>query len=62
MLDVRVINKPHPELEKAALDAVKQWRYILTLLNEEPVEVVTRITVNFRLMDELDHFSSITWP
>jgi outer membrane biosynthesis protein TonB len=62
VLDVRVINKPHPELEKAALDAVKQWRYILTLLNEEPVEVVTRITVNFRLMDELDHFSSITWP
>jgi outer membrane biosynthesis protein TonB len=62
VLDVRVINKPHPELEKAALDAVKQWRYILTLLNEEPVEVVTRITVNFRLMDELDHFSSITRP
>ncbi len=38
-----------PGLAKAALDAVREWRYEPTLLNGEPVEVVTTITVNFRL-------------
>ncbi len=34
---------------KAALDAVRQWRYRPTLLNGEPVEVETTITVVFQL-------------
>lgn len=38
-----------PELTQAALDAVRQWRYQPTLLNGVPVEVVTTITINFRL-------------
>jgi len=28
---------------------VKQWKYKPTLLNGEPVEVVTQVTVNFNL-------------
>lgn len=39
----------HPLLTQAALDAVKQWRYKPTLLNNEPVQVVTTLTVNFAL-------------
>ena len=39
----------HPFLVKAALDAVRQWRYRPTMLNGEPVEVETSITVIFRL-------------
>jgi len=39
----------HPLLVQAALDAVKQWRYQPTLLNNEPVEVDTTITVTFVL-------------
>lgn len=39
----------HPLLVAAARDAVLQWRYRPTLLNGEPVEVVTDITVNFIL-------------
>ena len=39
----------HPLLVPAALDAVKQWLYKPTLLNGEPVEVVTVIDVNFTL-------------
>jgi periplasmic protein TonB len=39
----------HPFLVKSALDAVRQWRYRPTLLNGEPVEVETSITVIFRL-------------
>jgi TonB family protein len=39
-------------LAKAASEAVKQWRYQPTLLNGEPIEVVTTITINFRLADQ----------
>ena len=39
----------HPLLVKAALDAVRQWRYRPTFLNGEPVEVETSITVVFLL-------------
>jgi len=39
----------HPLLVPAATEAVKQWRYKPTLLNGEPVEVVTQIDVNFTL-------------
>ncbi|MGE5648241.1 MAG: energy transducer TonB [Acidobacteriota bacterium] len=39
----------HPLLVPAAQDAVKQWAYQPTLLNGEPVEVITQIDVNFTL-------------
>jgi protein TonB len=39
----------HPFLVRAALEAVREWRYRPTLLNGEPVEVETSITVIFRL-------------
>ena len=39
----------HPLLVPAAMEAVKQWVYRPTLLNGEPVEVVTQIDVNFTL-------------
>lgn len=39
----------HPLLVAAAQEAVKQWLYKPTLLNGEPVEVVTQIDVNFVL-------------
>ncbi|HEY2647246.1 MAG TPA: energy transducer TonB [Candidatus Acidoferrales bacterium] len=39
----------HPLLVKAALDAVRRWTYRPTMLNGEPVEVETSITVIFKL-------------
>ncbi|MGA2271148.1 MAG: M56 family metallopeptidase [Bryobacteraceae bacterium] len=36
-------------LVKAALDVVRQWKYQPTLLNGQPVEVLTTITVDFQL-------------
>ena len=39
----------HPWLAQAALEAVRQWVYRPTLLNGEPVEVLTQIEVNFKL-------------
>jgi periplasmic protein TonB len=39
----------HPLLVPSAQEAVRQWVYQPTLLNNEPVEVVTTIDVNFTL-------------
>jgi TonB family protein len=47
--DLTVVSSPDDSLSQAAMDAVRQWRYQPTLLNGEPVEVVTTIAVDFRL-------------
>jgi len=39
----------HPMLVPAAIEAVRHWRYRPYVLNNEPVEVETLITVNFSL-------------
>lgn len=46
--DLEVLSG-NPILTRAAVDAVRQWRYRPTLLNGAPVEVETSITVNFVL-------------
>jgi len=46
--NLRVVSG-HPLLTQAALDAVRQWRYTPTVLNGEPVEVITTVDVNFTL-------------
>jgi protein TonB len=37
------------QLSHAAVEAVKQWKYKPYLLNGEPVEIQTQITVKFKL-------------
>jgi len=39
----------HPLLVPAAIEAVRQWVYQPTLLNGDPVEVLTQIEVHFKL-------------
>lgn len=46
ILELRVVTGS-PLLVRAAVEAVQQWRYQPTLLNGEPVEVETTITVSF---------------
>jgi TonB family protein len=49
---VRVLGaQGHPELAKAAVEAVRQWRFTPTLLNRVPVEVYMTVTVRFSLED-----------
>jgi len=49
---VRVLSAQiHPDFAIAAADAVRQWRYVPTLLNGEPIEVVITVTVTFALSD-----------
>jgi periplasmic protein TonB len=51
--DGRIINlrlvSGHPLLVNAAMEAVKQWRYRPYILNSQPIEVETQITVVFSL-------------
>ena len=43
------VHSGHPLLIRPAMDAVKQWRYRPTILNGEPVEVLTQVEVRFVL-------------
>ena len=45
---LKVVSGP-PMLIQSALDAVKQWKYKPYILNGEPVEVDTQVTVTFTL-------------
>jgi TonB family protein len=49
IMGLTVSSSPDPTLSDAAMESARQWRYQPTLLNGEPVEVLTTISVNFRL-------------
>jgi TonB family protein len=50
-LQLQVLNSQiNPDLARAAVEAVSQWRYQPTLLNGEPVEIDTTIQVKFTLL------------
>jgi TonB family protein len=44
-----VVSSPDDSLSKSAVDAVKHWTYQPYLLNGQPTEVDTTITVNYNL-------------
>lgn len=46
--NLTVVSGP-PELQSSSLDAVRQWTYKPFLLNGDPVEVKTTITVTYTL-------------
>jgi protein TonB len=45
-----VISSNDAALAAAALEAVSQWRYRPTMLNGAPVEFITEIDVDFKLV------------
>lgn len=49
MIENLRVLRGHPMLVAAAIEAVRQWRYRPYILNGEPIEVETEITVNFTL-------------
>jgi protein TonB len=48
-IDHLQLVRGHPLLVQAAKEAVLQWKYRPTMLNNQPVDVVTDIIVNFNL-------------
>ena len=47
--DVNVLKPLAFGLDQAAIDAVKQWKFMPALKNGEPVDVAFNLTVNFKL-------------
>lgn len=49
--DITAVKVLHGDstLARAAVDAVRQWKYKPYFLNGEPVEIQTQVTVNFKL-------------
>jgi len=43
------IRRSIPLLDQAALDAVRQWRFVPTLMNGAPIDVLMTVTINFTL-------------
>jgi protein TonB len=46
--DLKILNG-HPLLTDAALSAVKQWKYMPTMIGGEPVRILATVTVIFRI-------------
>jgi periplasmic protein TonB len=46
--DIKLLNGD-TMLARAAMDAVKQWKYKPYYLDDKPLEIQTQITVNFKL-------------
>jgi protein TonB len=45
--DVQVIKSVQPDLDNAAVEAVRQWLFDGTLLNCAPVEVTMNVSIDF---------------
>ena len=48
-VDIQVAESEHTELTQSALDAVREWRWQPYLLNGNPVEVKTMVTIIYSL-------------
>src|SRR5579884_2300253 len=51
--DIKVVQSVGHGLDEAAINAVARWKYQPATLNGEPVEVLTKVEVNFRLSSQL---------
>jgi protein TonB len=47
--DVQVVKSVSPELDNAAMDAVRQWLFDGTMLNCNPVDVTMNVSIDFGL-------------
>jgi TonB family protein len=45
----KVLRPIHPLLDRAALEAVRAWRFSPAMLNDTPIPVVMTVTVHFTL-------------
>jgi len=48
VVEVKIVSGP-PLLMQSALDAVRQWKYQPTFLNDQPVAVQLNVIVEFKL-------------
>ena len=46
--DVRVVSSADPDVENAAIAAVRQWQFTPTYLNCVPIEVKMNVSLTFK--------------
>ena len=49
MENIKVVKSVRDDLDRSAIDAVKQWKYQPYLLNGDPIEVETTINIIYSL-------------
>ncbi len=49
--DVEVLRSVHPDLDRAAVAALQQWKYKPVIKDKKPVPVVFAVKVNFKLRE-----------
>ncbi len=49
IVGVKIVKSPHELLSKAAVEAVKQWKYEPMLIKGKPMPIIFTVTVTFRL-------------
>ncbi|MDH5706046.1 MAG: TonB family protein [Candidatus Aminicenantes bacterium] len=52
VIDAKILKSVHPDIDKAAMEAIKKWKYKPVLKDGKPVPVVFAVTINFWLRDE----------
>jgi protein TonB len=46
---VKISKSPHELLSKAAIEAVKQWKYEPMLIKGKPMPIIFTVTMTFKL-------------
>jgi TonB family protein len=46
---ITVLRSPHRLLERAAIDALRQWQYSPLVLNGTPVSFILTVTFSFKV-------------
>ncbi|MBE3044396.1 energy transducer TonB, partial [Candidatus Bathyarchaeota archaeon] len=49
--DIKIVKSAHPDLEKAAATAVKQWLFKPSLVAGKPKAAVYVMTIDFKMKD-----------
>lgn len=47
MKDMRIVSSPHPAFERSALDAVGEWEFTPTTLNDRAIDTRINVSVSF---------------
>jgi TonB family protein len=50
--DVEIINSAHPDIDHAAIEAIKQWKFEPVMKKDKPAAVEFPVIVDFKLRDE----------
>jgi TonB family protein len=51
VIEAKILKSVHPDLDKAAMEAIKKWKYKPVIKDGKPLPVVFAVTINFWLRE-----------